>query len=105
MIETFNGFLLSEMGVNPGKIRYGCIVHDGFGNYTQDECAEFWSNKLGVSKDRIETSFSADKREFKRRYNKHPAGIFAIRVYDVCVVQRIYGSIEKYIGKRLKIGF
>lgn len=102
MIELFSNFLRREIGVKNEKIKVSAIIHDGYGNKTKEECSAHWSEVTGTA-NKVEVYESKDKRPISRK-NRHPYGICVVSVYDVTVVQMIYGALETIIGKHVRFG-
>lgn len=102
MIELFSNFLRNELGVSNDKLKISVYVHKGYGNKTEQECRNYWANVTKTSKE-VTVYNPKDKRSIVRK-NKHPYGICVISVYDVKIIQMIYGAIEAIIGKPLPYG-
>lgn len=97
MVELFARFLREELMVTNEKIKVAVVVHDGYGNKNKEECAAHWALATGCIGN-VTVRHPKDKRPINRK-NRHPHGICILRVYDVTVVQMLYGALEAIVGK------
>lgn len=103
LLAKFVEFLLF-MGVEIEKVKVSCRVHDTPGNASKLACQKFWAKSLGVKSTSVKVFSAKDNRGVYTRKCRYPHGIGRVEVYDVSLVQRIYGGIERYAGTEMVFG-
>lgn len=94
MILLFLRFLKEIYFILDEKIVITCRSHV-LSPYSLEECENYWIKILGLSRANLRKG-TIETRIPKAKKVKCPYGICSIRVYDIKIVQRIFGSIKQY---------
>ncbi len=91
MMKLFIRFLREIYDIKNDEVSLFCAVHD-CDNTTFVE--DFWCEELGLKRENLRKTQIIKSGTGKK--NKHLYGIARIAIYNMKIVQRIYGAITKY---------
>jgi len=97
MMKLFVDFLRKEMGLTNDKILFSVNVHLT-NNLSINDIYDYWLKHLGLENSclRKATISNIPISSASKKKNKLIYGVGRIQVYDVKVVQHIYGAIQEY---------
>ena len=97
LLLFFKNFLLSFFDVDENRIRINvnCYLSDGLSKF---DIEKYWLTKLGLSIQSLRKGTYKVAKNKSIRKNKHKYGVCSLRVDDTSLVQRIFGSIQEYMG-------
>lgn len=103
LLKKFVEFLI-YLGVSVDRIGVSCRVHNTPGNASPAQCRKFWASSLGIKMSSVKVFHARDDRGPSSRKCRYPHGVGRVFVYDVSIIQRIYGGIERYAGTEMVFG-
>jgi hypothetical protein len=95
MMRFFARFLVECYGLDPNgfKLQLNCYLNNGL---TLGDIQEFWKDVVGITNRDYEFQYCTVKDGSNSKRKRLKYGICQLRVNNVEVVQRIYGSIQEY---------
>lgn len=95
MMKFFISFLRKYFNVKNESISMKVLCHTN-NRLSLNQIQDYWLKALSLPPESLRSATIRQGHGAKK--NKHPYGICTIRVYDVGIVQKLWGAIQEFIG-------
>lgn len=94
MVRLFAKFLIECYDINPNdfRLQLNCYLNNGL---SLDKIKQTWKDAVGITDQNYEFQYCKVNKN-RGSCGKLKYGICQLRLHNVMVVQRIYGSIQEY---------
>jgi len=97
MMMFFIEFIRDFFDVTNNKISVSLIWHQNNNGITFEDVKKFWLSKLNLPESCLKKS-TIKQGSRQKRGTYHQYGGCTLSIYDVRVVQQIWGSLEEFVG-------